>query len=220
VDYSAVANTVSFRRLVRYREAVGGDLAGSIELYIWNLKVSAAFLPALGLAEVAIRNAFDRELRNRFGPTWFETDAFVKQLPDYWRAKFRKVIDDQRKRRGRILTADDIVAELNFAFWVHLSTPKVERSVWARVFPQVFPGAPSDLSTFELHARLERMRLLRNRIAHHEPIFARRLAVDFGNIRDLLMWRCGSTCELLDAISVLHHELATCPVPVARLINP
>ncbi|MGL5139452.1 MAG: hypothetical protein ACRC7G_16970 [Beijerinckiaceae bacterium] len=197
-----------------------GDIIKAIELYIWNLKVSSAFVPALALTEIAIRNAFDRELRTLFGANWFEEKSLVEQLSEYWKAKLARIISEERKRRRRDITSGDIVAELNFAFWVQLSTPKAARSIWKNAFPPVFPAAPAGLSAPHLHAKLERMRVLRNRIAHHEPIFNRHLAAEHDNIRELLLWRCSSTCELLDAISILHQEIAACPVPRVHLLKP
>jgi len=40
---------------------------------------------------------------------------------------------------------------------------------------------------------LEQLRELRNRIAHHEPIFKRQLVGDFSKIQELIAFRCPAT---------------------------
>jgi len=50
-----------------------------------------------------------------------------------------------------------------------------------------------------IYADLERVRLLRNRIAHYEPIFTRVLADDYQIIRTLVMYRCAVTAAWLDS---------------------
>lgn len=42
----------------------------------------------------------------------------------------------------------------------------------------------------QIYRELDELRRLRNRIAHHEPIFKRNLAVDFKKIEDLICLRC------------------------------
>lgn len=47
----------------------------------------------------------------------------------------------------------------------------------------------------KLRALLEKVRGLRNRVAHHEPIIARSLDVDFKNIEMLIFYRCDETAS-------------------------
>ncbi|MBP9035013.1 MAG: hypothetical protein KBG29_14020, partial [Pseudomonadales bacterium] len=47
----------------------------------------------------------------------------------------------------------------------------------------------------QIYNELEQIRTLRNRIAHHEPIFARNLADDFQKITDLIALRCAVTAD-------------------------
>lgn len=49
---------------------------------------------------------------------------------------------------------------------------------------------PGHLLRARMHADLEQIRQLRNRIAHHEPIFARDLAVDLLTIGRVVQMRC------------------------------
>ena len=47
----------------------------------------------------------------------------------------------------------------------------------------------------EIYADLEHVRLLRNRIAHHEPIFNRNLTDDLDKITALIRFRCELTAD-------------------------
>jgi hypothetical protein len=47
----------------------------------------------------------------------------------------------------------------------------------------------------QLYDELEGIRLLRNRIAHHEPIFTRNLSIDFPTLTELVRLRCQTTAD-------------------------
>lgn len=63
----------------------------------------------------------------------------------------------------------------------------------------VFPNHEVTLSVPEMRNKLrvllENVRGLRNRIAHHEPIIARDLELDFKNIDLLINYRCSDTAH-------------------------
>ena len=62
-----------------------------------------------------------------------------------------------------------------------------------------------------VHQRLVDMRLLRNRIAHHEPIHYRHLAADYERMLTILGWSVGGLCRLGRARSRVPALLATKP---------
>ena len=49
-----------------------------------------------------------------------------------------------------------------------------------------------------IYSELEQIRRLRNRIAHHEPIFTRNLTDDYQKILSLVGYRCAVTAKWLD----------------------
>ena len=63
----------------------------------------------------------------------------------------------------------------------------------------MFPNYEVNLSVPEMRTKLrtliEGIRVLRNRIAHHEPIIARDLELDFKNIDLLINYRCTDTAH-------------------------
>ena len=53
-------------RLRRYLDACQGDFARALELYEWNLDLGAALMKDIAYFEVALRNAYDRMMRERY----------------------------------------------------------------------------------------------------------------------------------------------------------
>lgn len=51
----------------------------------------------------------------------------------------------------------------------------------------------------DVNCRAQKIRILRNRIAHHEPIITRNLAADLAAIKDLVTLRSGNLSQLLAA---------------------
>ena len=62
-----------------------------------------------------------------------------------------------------------------------------------RVLPNLNPTKTVAQLRAEIYDDLEHVRLLRNRIAHHEPIFRRQLRDDLNKVTDLIRFRCATT---------------------------
>lgn len=100
---------------------------------------------------------------------------------------------DLRHCAARNQTAGMVVVGLKLAFWEKMLTLRFERQIWQHHFATAFPGHDTALSVSDAIAAcrddLEHVRLFRNRIAHHEPIFIRNLQDDLARIRRLIHWR-------------------------------
>ena len=62
-----------------------------------------------------------------------------------------------------------------------------ERTLWRPALRRAFPHR-AKLTRMAAHQALDPLRNLRNRIAHHEPIFARRLDEDHARILEVAGW--------------------------------
>ena len=69
-----------------------------------------------------------------------------------------------------------IIAELSFGFWVALLNKNYHRALWMNCLERAFPNYEGKRR--DLYMDLDRLRKLRNRIAHHEPIYKRDLHRD------------------------------------------
>lgn len=97
----------------------------------------------------------------------------------------RKAKDSLSKER-KTLDAGRVVAELSFGFWTGLTGPKYD-VLWRDHLVKIFPRPP--VQRVKIQTRLNSIRKLRNRIAHHEPIlFSGRLQKYASQIFDTISW--------------------------------
>ena len=178
--------SLSHERLGTYLDASEGDREAAIRLYAWNTAASAAFYGPLQGLEVALRNTMYRRLAEHYGDAWYDNrNAGLDRG-----AKER--ITSARTELARDAHGDNpprIVAALSFGFWVSLLGPggrigaerkaNYEMTLWRPALRGAFAHRAT-LTRKEAHRPLNALRTLRNRIAHHEPIFARDLARDHG----------------------------------------
>lgn len=66
----------------------------------------------------------------------------------------------------------DLVAALHFGFWTSLFTHRYKIALFRKIVKSVFPDLHSSQRTRNfIMARLDRIRNIRNRIFHYEPIW-------------------------------------------------
>lgn len=205
----AVKRALSADRLGTYENAVAKLDARStpLDLYLWNARISAAFLIPLHIGEVVIRNAVSDALTRIHGPRWPWVQGFADSLPS--------PANGYNPRRELLRAAarcangtSQIIPTLSFVFWQKMFTQRFDVRVLARCMGAVLPGAdtaaPRHVTRAHIHNDLEQIRRLRNRIAHHEPIFARALGEDFAAIQRIVGLRCTRTADWMAG-----HEAVT-----------
>ena len=84
--------------------------------------------------------------------------------------------DDRSNARQRAITVatGQVIAQLTMFFWKRLYSDDYEQALWRTALKRVFPN--KSLKRATIAAQLERIYQTRNRIAHHEPVYGRRLA--------------------------------------------
>ncbi|GAA0434489.1 hypothetical protein Acor_08950 [Acrocarpospora corrugata] len=92
----------------------------------------------------------------------------------------------QVTRAGLSAAPDRIVEELSFGFWVSLlgSGNNYDQHLWRPALYRAFPGWRGRRR--DLHLKLDYLRVLRNKIAHHAPIHHRHLTVDHDRVLECL----------------------------------
>lgn len=185
--FAEVRQAVSAERMAPYVAAVCGDQLRALHLYEWNSAVAAGFHRLLEQLEIALRNAVHRELEVLAGRSdWWQSPAIT--LIDPGQSMLREARARVALRRGGPATSGDIVATLSFGFWVSLFSAgkgaNYEMTLWRPGLRHALPGFAGTRTA--LHLRVDSLRLLRNRVAHHEPIFGRHLAADHASIVGLL----------------------------------
>lgn len=179
MDEGELLSTLSHGRLASYFEAADQDRSLALSLYEWNIRISGAFYELLGDVEVVIRNAIHKEMmafsvREGHGPNWFDNGSGMlhQHLLDQLSRSRQSVV-----RSRNTATPDDLVESLPFGFWRYLLTNRFRTTLWPQAIRFGFPNCqPKEAE--RLFAQVGRLHQLRNRIAHHRPIYFRRLDLD------------------------------------------
>jgi hypothetical protein len=95
-----------------------------------------------------------------------------------------------------------------FGFWWSLLSDEYNRRLWQPALIHAFHG-PVRRRT--LHGELNDLRLLRNRIAHHEPIHTRALDSDFARLLDVATRIAGALGTHIASTSRVPDLLANYP---------
>ncbi|HWB37128.1 MAG TPA: hypothetical protein VHA75_14015 [Rugosimonospora sp.] len=185
--FEHVRSTVSVERMAPYLAAADGDARQALRLYEWNSAVAASFHRLLEQLEIGLRNAVHRQMSLLMGlSTWWDKPGLVlaNPCPAMIREARATVV-----RRGRTdIQPGDVVAALSFGFWVSMfssgRSANYEMTLWRPGLRHALPGYTGTRA--DLYLRLRSLRLLRNRVAHHEPIFRRHLAADHASVVGLL----------------------------------
>lgn len=110
---------------------------------------------------------------------------------------------DLERARRNVRSTGKVIPELKFVFWQKMFTRRHDSRIWnpqlRRVMPNLAPLQPVSILRKSIYSHLERVRRLRNRIAHHEPVFSRMLMDDYQAILMLVNYRCAVTAAWLDS---------------------
>lgn len=212
----AVRATITQARMSTYDAATPPGQARirrALKLYVWNAELASAFLIPLHLCEVAVRNAVADALAAQYGPRWPWINALQTSLPSP-SFGYNPRADLAAARRNTTSTGK-VIPEVKFAFWQRMLTSRYDNAIWNHQLFNVLPSADASLGVPALRMQvfndLDRIRVLRNRIAHHEPIIARNLAADLQAIKDLVNLRCGDLTQLLAAAERVTWALSQRP---------
>lgn len=187
----AWVRALSRARLRNYRSFFGAvDDAEVLGLYRWSNDLSAELFWTIRLVEVVLRNGFHHALSRRYGAVggeeskdWYEYVA----LDAHARSRIMGITHCKRGQhmvlRVPCPSPDDVVSRLMFGFWPHLLDLKRDLLGdivdWGGVLVDVLPGHRQRQVSYwaklkhrdALFARLDLCNELRNRIAHHEPVW-------------------------------------------------
>jgi hypothetical protein len=181
-ELERLKQSLSEERLGPSLALAGSDLREAIRLYERNTSLSEALYGLLQGLEVPLRNAMHHALSVGLSrEDWY--DSIV------WRVAQQEQVDNAKeslRAKAKPVTPGRMVAELTFGFWVGLTGPKYSVDLWERHLYKAFPNAK--LGRKQLNKRLESIRLLRNRVAHHEPILSRDLPKDVDRILETIDW--------------------------------
>ena len=207
----AVRRALSAARLSTFERTVvtkSVDDPTPLGLYTWNAVISGSLLPPLQVCEVVIRNAVSEALESIYGSEWPWNRSFEGSLPQ---ARKSDLLEARKVAEG----TDTVIPQLSFFFWQSLFTSRHDERIWTPWIDAVFPNftarLPSRIKRKRIYDELEQIRRLRNRIAHHEPVFMRNLSDDYRKITYVVALRCAITANWMHNFQTFSQQLTRCP---------
>ncbi len=205
----ALREDISPDRFNTYLKHASGAHELAMQLYTWNIALGSAFHGPLQALEVTLRNAVHNQLASRHGDLWFHNPALLKQS----QRNSVKRAASELKRQKKQGTAGRMVAELGFGFWAALFAKRYDALLWRTGLHQIFSPQPNRQELFD---QLNRLRTLRNRVAHHEPILQRDLQTDYEKLLWILAMLSSQAASWVTHHSRVIEVLATKPHEATR----
>ena len=170
---------LSRERLEPSLAACGDNIARALDLYEWNISLGQVLMRDVSHFEVALRNAYDRVMNERWGKAhWLLDEESPVLRPIARMSKNGKARDVNLVNRRAVAEArsnahdkDDsnqVIANLTLGFWAHLTDRSRERDLW---IPYLYAAWPKGTNRNELNRALAAINRVRNRVAHNERLF-------------------------------------------------
>ena len=177
MKFKEFQSILSQERLQRYLIACGNNTRKTMNLYRLNLNLSQEVFTLLSCFEVAIRNAINNILVSRLGNDWLRDAIMPGGIFDG--PACRDSANIIRKAYNRLLRNNSyshtkLLAEMEFGVWKYMFANPQYRAV-GRSLLAIFPNKPRSTAQCQynntyMFNELDGINILRNRIAHHEPI--------------------------------------------------
>jgi hypothetical protein len=191
---------VSKPRLTRYLQATQGNEREALRLYHWNSQLSQALYLPLQSWEIVLRNKINDFFTFKYRtPKWHDSPQAIRNF----NGNDRRRLDDTVKRLVRDMapnapTNDQIVADLSAGFWVsQFGSDYAAQYGWKNNLKfRIFTNDHSIGREYADDA-CNNLLVLRNRVAHHEPIYHLDLAALRTALDVLLVGMCGATANYM-----------------------
>lgn len=210
----------SEERFQTYLDLANHNTSAAFTLYEYNIKLSESFYPCLHNLEISLRNNFHLAIAKTYGEQWFLKQDLIKGSNRKEFVNLAKIADVISKSKSTATNV--IISNLSFGFWVSLLYPNYEIELWRPCLRNIFPHE-NKITRKEIHQKLEGIKLIRNRIAHHEFILKHNLNLHHKTIYEILNYL---SPELADWASTLDRfpenfcEYQTFPTKLQTIKNP
>ncbi len=190
---------LSVERLKPYLASTNGHQKNALTLYRWNVAMSGAVYQALHYFEVVLRNAMDEQLSiwnatqtsalgKRLNREWAHEpaaalDRIAKKDIDLAYERAQKELDNKYGDGVRKPNHHDVIAQTSFGLWRYMlpsSSDTGKQVLWRQCLNKSFPHMirPPDQLSQAVHG----VYVLRNRVAHLEPLIAVNLEARYRNM--------------------------------------
>lgn len=176
-DMEKIQKLISEERLRGYR-GKDNNPKSCLKRYQYDIEISKEFYPLLHVLEIGFRNSLYIAWAENLGDDWLLNKKTILRPSEI--DKISKARENLQKK-SKIPETGQIIAELNFGFWVSLLNDhygEYNRKLVKRIFP--FIQKKSDQDLVKIKKDFNSFRNFRNRIFHYEPIW------HWGNLKDYL----------------------------------
>lgn len=230
---SAFHTALSRPRYLRYLSACG-NRRKAVMLYRSNIDLSLKIFSVIGVLEVILRNSIDRYMISQKGPLWIEDavapGGYLETHPEC--EKSFHSVHEAIHTLGLQYCHDSLIAKLGFGFWRHQFALKEFAASNCNLM-EVFTNRPPRISKNDIYKRLSQVNIIRNRIAHHEPICFYRNTIStasvekrYNTILELLIWLGCNPRRILygidrvrksiNAINAISHSINNSSLPLSQ----
>ena len=209
IDFERV---ISQERLRRYLIACNNNTRKAVLLYRYNLKISKEMFLIISCFEVALRNKIDNEMKKTFGNDWlrdsilengiFYSDPRVIKTKAIIESIYVELYENGSYTHSKLLT------EMGFGVWKYMFNNAMY-SHSGKCLLGIFPNKSKSSATTQYNNtyvfnELDKINILRNRIAHHEPIcFNKPANIDTSKIKNCY----DSIMALFSWMNINHRNL-------------
>lgn len=183
--YEQLETWCSPYRMASYEAEAEGSQELAVRLYEWNAVLSGCFMEVMHHVEVVLRNRIHNVMHDAYPDNpdpWFKQDGiFVGERGPSLIAEAEQRI----QRDGNELTIGRIVASVPFGFWNGLFVRSYSQ-LWAQTLHRCFPHGPGKRE--RVVEVTERIKLFRNRLAHHERVTHLPLRDRHDDLLKIVMW--------------------------------
>jgi len=234
-NLNEAVRTLSIDRLNSYKSYFNlTNYEECLSLYLWNDAISSSYFKLISIFEVAFRNTLHRELSREFHSftslghvfdnDWYthlsssriinQTTINILEQTTHQKVSARsgarptKVLKSPPPPPGKVISAQSI------GFWVKLIETTRTSIDWQKIFFHGFKGHFANNASYwdtvaidDLLMRLEQVTELRNRIAHHEPLW-KFTAITNQRTNVLIYPSALTPSESISRMHTLHHRIS------------
>ena len=167
MKYEKYEIALSVPRIGKYRLACKGNKNKALIMYRYNIKLCQKFYGVLGVLEVVLRNAINEHYKMKL----HDNDWLVTQSQTGFLVNYRDTIFKERDKlvNKRNYTHDKLVASLTLGAWTLMFSKNCYKKS-GKTLLQIFPNKTLGLNQRTIYSELDKIRIFRNRIAHHESL--------------------------------------------------
>lgn len=183
--HNDLESVLSNERFNRYISWSGDDRQAALELYTLNTKISESLYTPLQSLEITLRNRIYTVMAEKFNPEWINDEKHLRLERQI--SQLENARTDLAEKRKEIAPGQ-LVATLSFSYWTSMFNAEYE-TLWQQGLHKIAKKPDGKgLRRKDFTRPMTKIRLIRNRIAHHEPILNWNLLKHNDNIIKITEW--------------------------------